>query len=228
MIKTEIGFKKQFPYVSKTEGTMSMLEKIRYLLVCEVSCWSTLVCICFHIHTFTQIHIQWAHQAFNSIFHMGGFLKISASPCLRTAVFMASADRRTRFLPGDGKENDQQYKGIVSHMCSPVEWAVQGNTPKPSCPEHLSEHHGWHLESGKYQEETGCRAGLLILLGETQLSLHCRAWVIFIFSPHLYSSAVALVTTLKTIHIYHFSTSCPLSLLKKKNRATKQRLGEEF
>lgn len=28
MIETEISFKKQFPYVSKTEGTMSMLEKI--------------------------------------------------------------------------------------------------------------------------------------------------------------------------------------------------------
>lgn len=171
--------------------------------MCEVSCWSTLVCIHFHIHTFTQIHIQWAHRAFNSVFHMGGFLKISAFPCLRTAVFMASADRPTWFLPRDGKENDQKYKGIVSHVFSSSVSSTE-DTPKPSWPEQRMPWMAFRNGKVSRGDRVSC-AGLLLLPDETQLSFQWKAGVIFI--PH---------QALKTIHIYHFFYLLSTVTVKKK------------
>lgn len=187
------------------------------MLVCEVSCWSTLMCIHFHIHTFTQIHIQWAHRAFNSVFHTGDFLKISAFPCLRTAVFMASADRPTRFLPRDGKENDQKYKGIVSHVFS-------SNVSRYRAT--LQSHHALSISLNTmdgFQKGKSIKRRQDVVCGAA-----ASAWWDSVISPteswgYFYSSPNSQDNLYLPLFLPPVHCHC-----KKKNGATKERLREEF
>lgn len=161
------------------------------------------------VYTFTYIHSHKytfsGHTGHSTAFFTWRFPKNQCIPVFKNCC-LHGFSRQTNSIPPQGwKKNDQKYKGIVSHVFS---------SSVSSTGRHFKAITAWAslwtpwmaFRKGKVSrgDRVSC-AGLLLLLGETQLFLQQRAGVIFI--PH---------QALKTICIYHFFYLLSTVTVKKK------------